>query len=245
MKTAVWSRVTSEIARRTGESYKDSKRIYDKLKTTSGRAPSLRMVARADLSLPPPPKPPRRQRETSEARGARILRESLEAAQKRAIEKRRESIKAERADRATRPPARQKPAPAPPPPPPPATATLPRVQLAPTIKPRERGAPVAVKERQRKPRNRFERLLSERGLPLGITKHLIARDLSAQWRDVEGQTKVANLMGRAFGQISRQGFVSPKTKDKLADALQAMLPNWNLGAIMQRIVGAMYAKGGK
>lgn len=52
MKPAHWSRVTAKISREYGVSFKDAKFVYDRLKQTSGKTPSLRMAQALPVKLP-------------------------------------------------------------------------------------------------------------------------------------------------------------------------------------------------
>ncbi len=52
MKTAHWSKVTKSISTKYGLNWKESKKVYDKLKSQENRKPSLRMVTALPKVLP-------------------------------------------------------------------------------------------------------------------------------------------------------------------------------------------------
>lgn len=254
MKIASWSRVTSEIAKRTGHSFKESKRIYDKLKTSSGRPPSLRSLQTADLKLP------RKPRDSSRAAGLKLIQAALrkpatvsDATVKRMVRalpapaKRVAGLKIvlPKSPRQRAPPTvvpaksqteytkRGMPL---------AAITGSReTKLAPAA---EQARPVRVPKRQ-SARNQFERILRERGLPVSLARQTVGKEVVRDWRNERMQIKIADELQKGYKQIAKRGYMSKQTISRIGKWLLEMVPGADIGSIRYQFLRHLYGKGGK
>lgn len=176
--------------RRTGHTFRDSKRIYDRLRTRSGRAPSLRMVA-----------------------GATSAELRLPRAPKAGVE---------------RPAAAPAPTPS-------------NIRPAPPLQ-RPTSAVVPAEQRGR---NLFERMLAKAGLPVACARSTVGRELVKSWRTPDALQKIVNTLSQAYKQVQREGHVKDGTKNRLIQQVLKINLEWQRGAILQRLLAALYGKGGK
>lgn len=248
MKTAHWSTVTKSIADRYGVGWKEAKRVYDKLRADADRKPSLRMVRALPADLPKP------------------LKRAAKAAPKPAPVAPKPLPPAKPARKPTPAPQRPRRAskPEPPPPPPPPTKAERRKQAradkasrdkrevekiiagvgakpAPARKELQRGVQAEIKGSQRT-RNRFERLLAARGLPVTISRQMVGKDITKLWRDSKTQTRIANALEKAYNEIGARGRVSKKTKDRFETLMSKVAKNQGMTlilwhAILKRLYG--------
>lgn len=212
---AHWSTVTREIARKTGTTWGEAKRLYQDLKAArEGRSPSLYAVRRylhptgvitggktvKPTAAPPPPPPVS---VAPKGRGRRGGPELVKA-----------------------PPAVPK-------------GTPPLLVKAPPGKPRPKAETVPKRQAAR---NDWERELLANGLPVvKIRKTPVSDFMKEQGR--KEQKRVAELLGRGIRQIRKTGGMKPKTRDQVFDFFKKMADNLGRG-YFQQILRQLY-KGAK
>jgi len=212
---AHWTKVVSAIASAYGISFADAKFVYDRMRETSGRTPSLRAVAKLPNQLPdslwnpipkplptplkpfkpqPPPQPqplpkaPKPRKSVSK----RAVKTSAKAAAKTAAKaaakragKPRPIIELGKGRKLPPPP---KPAP------PPSPIRLPNKNDA-----------------RLKPRTAFEAQLKKDGLPVTAIARRNELGKMIGQLDEKVQIRIAKALGRGYKQLENRGYVSGST----------------------------------
>lgn len=210
---AHWTKVVSAIASAYGISFAVAKFVYDRMRETSGRTPSLRAVAKlpdplpdylwnpAPKPSPKPLKPPKPQPPPQPLpKAPKPRKTAAKAAAKTAAKAAAKTAAKAAAKRAGKPrpiielgKGRKLPPP-PKPAPPPSPIRLPNQNDA-----------------RLKPRTAFEAQLKKDGLPVtAIARRNELGKLIGQL-DEKVQTRIAKALGRAYKQLENRGYVSGST----------------------------------
>lgn len=96
-------------------------------------------------------------------------------------------------------------------------------------------------------RNRFEKALKAEGLPVAaIARNQTGKQISAQWRLVGSQEKLAKLLKQGYNQVAKLGYMKEQTKERIVDLMQKTFgvaksnPMWN--NILRQLYGVSSKK---
>ena len=119
--------------------------------------------------------------------------------------------------------------------------------LQPAPAPPPRPVPVEVPKRQGA-RNKFERVLRERGLPVSIAKHAAGKDAVGAWRNDRLQRQIGDELKRAYRDIGKAGRISEGARNRLESLVTKLLPNADglkRRDVFMQFMRELYGKGGK
>lgn len=222
MKPAVWSRVTATLAREYGISYKDAKFVYDRMRETGGKPPSLRAVAKLPNRLPKElwnPTPVKAKKTPAESR-----KQPAKSSAAAKVGKGRAGAK-KTAAKLKRPKG------------------LPsNVNLAPPAQVRPPGVPVKVPKRQAA-KTEFAQMLKTAGLPVkAILDTAIGEEIDKMPKAKGKKRELVAALKKGFKELAKNGGMENETKDRISDAFQALVGDAKLDAAFHSILKQMYGK---